>query len=64
MAVPHGTTIFVDGVRQTGNPISLTVPQDKEWHLVEARAPGFVTRTHRVRFEADVTLDIKLEQTQ
>jgi serine/threonine-protein kinase len=59
---PGTATISIDGHDVEGNPFSSQFPGDEVMHRVRAVAPGYVTKSSSVAFNANVTLDFSLER--
>jgi len=59
---PGTATISIDGKDVEGNPYSTQFPADDIMHRIRAAAPGYVTKSSSVAFNANVTLDFSLER--
>jgi serine/threonine-protein kinase len=59
---PGTATISIDGKDVEGNPFSTQFAADEVMHRVRASAPGYVTKSSSVAFNANVTLDFSLER--
>jgi serine/threonine protein kinase len=59
---PGTATISIDGKDVEGNPYSTQFPADDVMHRIRAVAPGYVTKSSSVAFNANVTLDFSLER--
>jgi serine/threonine-protein kinase len=59
---PGTATISIDGKDVEGNPYSTQFPADDIMHRIRAAAPGHVTKSSSVAFNANVTLDFSLER--
>jgi serine/threonine protein kinase len=59
---PGTATISIDGHDVEGNPFSSQFAADDVMHRVRAIAPGYVTKSSSVAFNANVTLDFSLER--
>ena len=59
---PATATVTIDDKPVDGNPFSKQFPADSATHYVHAAAPGYVTKSVTVAFNANVTLDISLER--
>ncbi|HSR96262.1 MAG TPA: protein kinase [Kofleriaceae bacterium] len=59
---PGTAAISIDGKDVEGNPFSTQFPADEVMHRVRASAPGYVTKSSSVAFNANVTLDFSLER--
>src|SRR6185503_10298500 len=59
---PGTAAISIDGKDVEGNPYSTQFPADDIMHRIRAAAPGYVTKSSSVAFNANVTLDFSLER--
>jgi hypothetical protein len=59
---PGTATISIDNKDVEGNPYSTQFPADDIMHRIRATAPGYVTKSSSVAFNANVTLDFSLER--
>jgi hypothetical protein len=58
---PNGATLTVDGYTLSGNPALLTAPADTRDHDVRATLAGYEPFQKVVRFERNLSLEIKLQ---
>ncbi len=62
-ARPSHAKLYLDGTPLPSNPFDDERPEDAEVHHVRAEAPGFLHATRKVRFNADVVVDLDLART-
>jgi serine/threonine protein kinase len=61
-AVPEGASLVLDGSPFGASPVRRTVARDGKPHRLEARSPGFVSKTEEVVFDRDRTITLVLEK--
>lgn len=60
-ATPTNAKLTLDGIALAGNPYRGAIPRDSVPHTLVVSAPGYVTDTRKVAFDADVSTDVQLE---
>jgi hypothetical protein len=59
---PQDASVTIDGALITGNPFRGKFVRGDVMRRIRASAPGFVTKTHALAFNANVKIDLSLER--
>jgi len=63
-AMPEQAELYLDGVRLQSNPYSSALPMDQREHELRVTADGFAPIVRKLRFDADVELQLTLVPQQ